>query len=199
MYLTKVDATKNNCYNAAMKQLSDFDLTKSTGRYAARKAGFDVPKRKAGAKPRDFWSLVNKTEGCWLWMAQKNADGYGHYGFNGGYMRAHRFALEESLGKSIGNLIVMHTCDNPACVRPSHLVVGTHADNMADKVRKNRQASGEKNGASLLTELQVREMRSKYKPKIYTYKMLANEYGVSKDTVQKAVRGIYWKYLNEKS
>jgi hypothetical protein len=89
----------------------------------------------------------------------------------------------------------MHICDNPACCNPNHIVLGTHADNQKDKFEKNRQAKGEKNGFSLLTNEQVLEARKKYKPRLVTYKMLAKEYGVCKDTMQKAIRGINWKHL----
>ena len=65
----------------------------------------------------------------------------------------------------------------------------------SDKYKKNRQAKGEKNGQSLLTANQVIEARKKYKPRIVTYEILAKEYGVCKDTMQKAIRGIYWRHL----
>lgn len=110
-------------------------------------------------------------------------------------IRAHRYVLEHVQGLNIDGKVVLHTCDNPACCNPDHLVVGTHVDNQADKTAKDRQAKGERNGSSVLTEQQVKDMRKKYKFRFCTYKMLAEEYGVSKDTVQKAVRGIYWKHI----
>ena len=89
----------------------------------------------------------------------------------------------------------MHACDNTRCCNPKHLLIGTHVDNQADKYKKNRQAKGEKNGQSLLSDVQVLQAREKYKPRLVTYKMLAKEYGVCKDTMQKAIRGIYWKHI----
>lgn len=108
---------------------------------------------------------------------------------------AHRISYEKTTGKNIAGFIAMHICDNRKCCNPNHIAIGTHADNQADKVSKNRQAKGEKNGASLLSEISVLEARKKYKDGGETYKSLADKYGVSRDTMQKAIRGIYWKHI----
>jgi hypothetical protein len=180
-----------------MKLIADFDLSTKTGRYKARKYGFDVPFQKPGIKQPDFWTRVEvgKINDCWPWKKSLNKYGYGNTRFNGVKKYAHRVAYELHTGKNIDGLVAMHICDNPKCCNPNHLVMGTHADNQNDKTKKNRQAKGEINGQSLLNDAQVLEARKKYKPRVVTYKMLANEYGVCKDTMQKAVRGIYWKHL----
>lgn len=180
-----------------MKTIDDFDLSTRQGRYQARKNGFFVPLQKCGVKQPEFWSLVEKkseTE-CWLWLGAINPWGYGRFKFNGVQTMSHRVAYRLTTGENIDGKVAMHKCDTPACCNPNHLVIGTHADNQQDKFKKNRQAKGETNGQSFLTEQQVKEARSKYKPRVVTYKMLANEYGVCKDTMQKAIRGIYWKHL----
>jgi hypothetical protein len=145
----------------------------------------------------DFWFWVNVRgeNECWTWLRPLNKWGYGRYRIGNFQAMAHRVAYELTTGKNIDGYVAMHTCDNPSCCNPKHLVLGTHADNQADKYKKNRQAKGEKNGQSLLTEKQVIEARQKYKPRIVTYETLAKEYGVSKDTMQKAIRGIYWKHI----
>lgn len=133
---------------------------------------------------------------CWNWLGAINKDGYGRICYNGTHHFSHRLVLSFfHPRKKLDGKIVMHICDNTKCCNPKHLVVGSHVDNQMDKVRKNRQAKGEKNGQSILTEQQVRAARKKYKPHVVTYQMIANEYGVSKDTIQKAIRGIYWKHL----
>jgi len=177
------------------KQLSDFDLQTRYGRYSARKNGFDVPKKKPGKIAKDVWDFVNKTPNCWLWKGGLNWDGYGVYKKNGITHRAHRYIWELVNNKQIGNKVAMHICDTPNCVNPDHLLFGTQADNIDDKIRKNRQAKGEKCHSSILTDDQIVEIRKKYKYRIYTYKMLAFEYGVCKDTIQKAVRKINWGHI----
>ncbi len=147
---------------------------------------------------KDFWKNVDRksNDKCWPWKGCINRWGYGRYRFNGSLHMAHRLALKFLRPDlELKNKVVMHVCDNPSCCNPNHLLLGTHADNQSDKYKKNRQAKGEKNGQSFLTEQQVIEMRKKYIPRKMTYEMLAKEYKVCKDTVQKAVRGIYWKYL----
>lgn len=185
------------CERYAMKSITDFDLTSRLGRYKARKYGFDVPLQKPGAKQPDFWTRleVKQENECWHWKESLNKDGYGRVRLNGVLKMAHRIAYELHTGKNIDGFVAMHICDNPKCCNPNHLVIGTHADNQNDKMQKNRQAKGEVNGQSLLTNEQVLEARKRYKPRVVTYKMLADEYGVCKDTMQKAVRGIYWKHL----
>ena len=88
----------------------------------------------------------------------------------------------------------MHTCDTPNCVNPDHIKLGTHVDNQKDKFNKNRQAKGEKIATSKLTQKDVFDARNTYKNEKVTYKQLAAKYGVCKDTMQKAIRGINWSH-----
>jgi hypothetical protein len=162
-------------------------------RYNLRKQGIPIPKFNPGLKPQDFWSLVVKTESCWIWVGQRNRDGYGQYNNNGCHM-AHRWAWSDSGGEPLGDRILMHKCDNPPCVNPDHLFPGTHQDNQQDKINKNRQARGETSGSSRLTAAQVLEMR-KRRAEGWQYKQIAVAFGVCKDTAQKAVRGINWSHL----
>lgn len=99
-----------------------------------------------------FWNKVEKTDLCWLWQGGRHPDGYGIYKVNGQAWQAHRFSSLLD-GRNPKGWCVCHHCDNPACVRPSHLFLGTHKDNMRDMMAKgrNRQPKGEQNGFSKLT------------------------------------------------
>lgn len=176
-------------------KLTDFDLSTRGGRYDARCAGFDVPKMKAGAKPADFDSRVQRSDGCWLWLGAINRDGYGRFNVGGRCIGAHRFAYEREHGKLPPGTVLRHSCDNPACCNPAHLAPGTHRDNQLDKFAKGRQAKGEDNGSSKLNDADVRSIRRKYAFRKCTYVQLAEEFGVSRDLVQKVVRRILWSHI----
>lgn len=90
--------------------------------------------------PRNFWDRVDKTGECWLWTGARARKDYGAVRFQGRQQPAHRVAWQLTFGPIPGGLFVLHHCDNPPCVRPDHLFLGTQADNMADKVAKGRQA-----------------------------------------------------------
>lgn len=132
---------------------------------------------------------------CWPWLGKLNSWGYGRIRHGGIQAMAHRVAYQLQTGKNIDGLIAMHICDNPICCNPNHIALGTHADNQKDKFNKDRQAKGETNGQSILNEEQVIEARKLYVETKTTYKKLAEKYGVCKDTMQKAIRGIYWKHI----
>ena len=85
-----------------------------------------------------FWSKVQKTDSCWLWIGGKDKDGYGLFQLNGKQWRSHRFSKLISDGLDNSLPVVMHTCDNPSCVNPAHLVNGTIQDNNLDKYLKGR-------------------------------------------------------------
>lgn len=90
-----------------------------------------------------FWSKVEKTDSCWLWTGMRWTNGYGRFPNGGGQeMRAHRFAWELTYGPIPLGLFACHRCDVKLCVRPEHLFLGTHADNMADMMAKGRHAHG---------------------------------------------------------
>lgn len=104
-----------------------------------------------------FKSRSDLTEsGCWIWRGAKNHNGYGiMLGPNRKTCRAHRRCLEVQQGNPIpSGMEVCHTCDNPSCVNPAHLWVGTTSDNAIDKTQKGR------NPIVALTDFQVREIKA---------------------------------------
>lgn len=86
-----------------------------------------------------FWSKVFKSPSCWEWIAAKNEKGYGlFYTPELQNKKAHRESFEMHFGKIPSGKCVLHKCDNPACIRPNHLFIGTQADNMRDRFKKGR-------------------------------------------------------------
>lgn len=141
-----------------------------------------------------FWSNIEKTETCWLWR-NGNSDGYGHFSANGEQYIAHRFSYELHFGEIRDGLFVCHRCDNPPCVNPNHLFLGTPKQNSRDAMRKGRLAKGVKIGISKLTPKAVREIRSKYIPRKYSANRLAKEYGVSIGTIWAVLRMKTWRHI----
>ena len=90
-----------------------------------------------------FWAKVNKTESCWLWQGSTNSDGYGRFNPAGRLVGAHRWSWSQINGPIPDGMCILHSCDTPACVNPSHLRLGTQADNIIDMysrpTRRKRQ------------------------------------------------------------
>lgn len=90
-----------------------------------------------------FWLHVQKTESCWVWTAHRNNNGYGlmrvGYGINRATVSVHRLSWKMHNGEPPPGKCVLHKCDNPPCVNPDHLFLGTHRDNTQDMIRKGRR------------------------------------------------------------
>jgi hypothetical protein len=146
-----------------------------------------------------FWYHVIKSGGCWNWIGYQNRQGYGDF-----YIRnitrhkkehqlAHRFSWEIHNGPIPKGLYALHHCDNPSCVNPAHLFLGTKGDNNRDMAAKGRSRNGEKHGWAKITKSIVLSMRDKYKKGGTSYRKLAKEYGVSCYCAYAAITGINWK------
>jgi hypothetical protein len=142
-----------------------------------------------------FWSFVKKTDRCWEWLGARLKRGYGNY--RGGRRKAlaHRYSWEMHFGPIPDGLWVLHKCDNPGCVRPDHLFLGTHLDNMADMTAKGRSTHGERGTMVRLTEGQVREIHARYATGKITQKDLAADYGISRAEIGMIVQGKCWQHL----
>ena len=165
-----------------------------------------------------FWSNVDVRgpDECWEWMAGKFSDGYGTFSLgsrtpdSGTTFRAHRVAWRIAKGPIPPTLCVCHQCDNPPCVNPRHLFLGTIADNHADRSRKHRTASGdhggarthpecrprgERHGMHKLTASQVLAIRAEYASGRVTQEALGHEYGVNHRHISNIVRRKSWAHV----
>jgi hypothetical protein len=169
-----------------------------------------------------FWAAVGAPEpitGCRVWLHGRDRDGYGKIKFNGRYRRAHAVAYELTTGitltlsprSAVDVPIVLHSCDNPPCCEPTHLRLGTHADNSSDCIGRERQATGDKNGSRLhperlargsshgkakLTEAQAVAIRKK-RAAGESLDDIASEYNMSRSNIWSITSGKTWIHVKE--
>lgn len=147
-----------------------------------------------------FWANVQKTSHCWEWTGTKSKTGYGvlytPHKTTDSRRRifAHRFVHELYHGPIPEGMLVCHHCDNPGCVNPDHLWLGSDQENTADRHRKGRTVTGEKHTQAKVSEADVLLIRAKARTG-RSYASLAREFSLSLQQVSRIVRRVNWKYL----
>lgn len=150
-----------------------------------------------------FFTYVKKSDGCWLWQGGHLKSGYGNFKLASYTMRlAHRVAYAIAYGPVPQGVNVLHHCDNPPCVRPDHLFLGTDADNVADMLAKGRHYAsthpekalrGERHPRTPLTWTQVCEIRERYASGAGSLSSLGREFAVTPQAIRAIVTGQSWK------
>ena len=137
-----------------------------------------------------FWSKVDKSGDCWIWKASTNG-GYGQFRSNGKIVRAHRYAYEEKFGPISDGLFVCHSCDNPLCVNPNHLFLGTDHDNKSDMYEKKRNVFGDSHPNKKLNKEIVLAIRS-YASVGMPQRLIAKKFNTQRSQVSLIVNRKRW-------
>ena len=139
-----------------------------------------------------FWAKVDKTDSCWLWTGSILRNGYGQVCFNNKMYMSHRISWLLAGNTFPDGHVIRHKCRSRHCVNPEHLETGTHAENMADKVRDGTDNRGEKCCNAKLTATQVLEIRERATE---SQRNLAKEYGIARSTIFDIVKKHTWKHI----
>lgn len=142
-----------------------------------------------------FWPKVDiaPDDSCWEWLGAKNTNGYGKIWDPPRFIAAHRFSYELANGPIPTGLLLRHTCDNPRCVNPAHLITGTTQQNIQDKINRNRGNNGIKHGRAVLTNEAILEIKSSK----LTGRALAKQFNVSPSCISKIRNGKAWQHISE--
>jgi hypothetical protein len=152
-----------------------------------------------------FWSLVDRSGGddsCWPFTIITKSSDYGRLNLGGGvYLYAHRLAYVLTHGEIPEDRPhILHTCDNPPCANPAHLIAGTQAENIEDMVKKGRRIYanpfGEQSFHHILTEDDVRAIREEYARGNITQRKLGARYGVTPDAIRRVVKRQTWAHVH---
>ena len=160
----------------------------------------EPPTKPRGSLSKRFWRKVAKGQPneCWEWLGGKRTNGYGQIqegGKGSGTLSAHRTSYSIHFGKIPKGLVVMHKCDNPSCVNPNHLMLGTHKANILDMINKGRRVVvaplGTENGKAVLDEEKVRFIRQSKD----RHTVVARQLGVSPNAVRGVRIGRTWSHV----
>lgn len=153
-----------------------------------------------------FWTHVARGDGCWEWTGTRRPDGYGVHWNGSRQVRAHRRSWEMANGPLPEGAVIRHSCDNPPCVRPDHLAIGTQQDNLADMTSRGRRVRGERhpwfgqeqrgetNRQAKLTDEQVAHIKGMAAAGHY-HDDIAQRYGVTKTNVSYIASDKTWRHV----
>lgn len=179
----------------------------------ASKMGYKVSQKKENKienNPTARWMAISKEvrekseenqNGCWVWMGSKNKQGYGSMRIGRETILAHRASWEMHNGPipegyGYHGTVVMHKCDNPSCINPNHLMIGTQSDNMKDMSKKGRNVKGkDARQISVLNNQQVSEIKSMLQNTNTSIRSIAKIYNVSHNTIWLIKQGRLWRYV----
>lgn len=146
-----------------------------------------------------FWQCVERRNcGCWGWSGFVNSYGYPIITMSNGRTGAHRLMWSLINGPIQSGLSVLHKCDNPICMNPDHLFIGTQADNMADMIMKGRKARGSKSPRAKATEEQVLRAHTMLNEGQLS-RVVAESCGINLNTVYHIKQGTRWGWLTGRS
>lgn len=138
---------------------------------------------------------TSSDRGCWLWTGAKTRGGYGHFSIQRRVVRVSRIMLHLYLGLDLrGPWLARHTCDNPPCCNPAHLVAGTQQQNVEDMWQRNRGLLGERMATSKITERDVKEIRRRDAAGEGS-SAIARDYPISYEQVRRIIRRKTWAWL----
>lgn len=139
-----------------------------------------------------FWKHVNKTASCWIWSGSRSDQRYGRESRQVGTRLAHRISWEIHYGPPPKDMDVCHHCDNPLCVRPSHLFIGKALDNMQDAASKNRVKFGVSHHAAKLNNDLVSQIRNLLKNG-RSQSSIAREFKVTRSIISRIKNNTGWR------
>lgn len=162
-----------------ISELKNYDITVLVG---------DIFKRDSGKRV-----FHKDASGCFIWDGWKDSEGYGNISVEGVTTRVHRLVYERCVGVLSTGEVVRHSCDNPSCIHPLHLLKGKQADNIADKVRRGRQARHADHPMAKLSYRAVACIKQALATGYRNQSALARKYKVSQSTIWCIAHGRIWR------